>query len=383
LAVLCREGCYSKDAPCIKHIASWPRNLSHHALCPIFEGVMQKRSLVRIAVVAGSALLIIHLLLFYGFFIHPNILAEKPGKQLNISQDMSFEALKETLQQHGYVSNLASFSFLARLVRYDRKIIPGAYQLETNMSTWQAIQVLKAGTQKPVKIVLHHVRTKEELIAKITQNIEIRAVDFKKLLDDPAFVSHYGFNLDNVMAMFIPNTYEVYWTITAEGLFARMYKEYQQFWNTSRRSKAEYLKLTPIDIAILASIVQSETNKAEEAPLIAGVYINRLRKKIALQSCPTLLHILGDPSARRVLYKYKALDSPYNTYKYRGLPPGPISLPTIAMIDAVLNSRASDYLYFSAKEDFSGYHYFAQSYQEHLRNARRYQKVLNQARIYR
>jgi len=296
---------------------------------------------------------------------------------------MDFKALKDTLQQHGCVSNLASFSFLARLMRYDRKIIPGAYQLATNMSNWQAIQMLKTGTQKPVKIALHHVRTKEELAAKITQNIEINAADFKNLLGDSDFVSQYGFNVHNVMTMFIPNTYEVYWTITAERLFARMYKEYQQFWNASRRSQAKSLKLSPIDISILASIVQSETNKIEEAPLIAGVYINRLRKKVALQSCPTLLYALGDPSVRRVLHKYKALDSPYNTYKYRGLPPGPISLPTIAMIDAVLNSTPSYYLYFSAQEDFSGYHYFAKSLKEHLRHAKRYQRALNQARVYR
>ncbi|MFM2428582.1 MAG: hypothetical protein RL012_466 [Bacteroidota bacterium] len=344
---------------------------------------MQKRNLIRIASVAGSALLIVHLLLVYGLFMRPNILVEKPGKQLEIPHGMGFKALKKTLQQHGYVANLASFNLVARLVRYDRKIMPGAYQLETNMSTWKAIQVLKTGAQKPVKIVLHHVRTKEELAAKITQNIEINAADFKKLLDDSAFVSQYGFNPDNVMTMFIPNTYEVYWTITAEGLFSRMHKEYQRFWNTNRRSQAKYLKLTPIDVAILASIVQSETNKIEEAPLIAGVYINRLRKKVALQSCPTLLYALGDPSLRRVLHKYKDLDSPYNTYNYGGLPPGPISLPTIAMIDAVLNSTSSDYLYFSAKEDFSGYHYFTRSFKEHLRNAKRYQRALNQARIYR
>lgn len=335
------------------------------------------------AAVAGSALLMVNLLLVYGFLLHPNILTDKPSKQLNIPQGMSFKALKDTLHQHGYVSNVAVFSLLARLVRYDQKMIPGAYQLETNMSTWTAIQVLRTGTQKPVKIVLHHARTKEDLAAKITQNIGITASEFKKLLDDLDFVNQYGFNLENVMTMFIPNTYEVYWTITPEGLFSRMYKEYQQFWDASRRGRARYLKLVPIDIAILASIVQSETNKIEEAPLIAGVYINRLRKKVALQSCPTLLYALGDPSVKRVLHQYKGIDSPYNTYKYRGLPPGPISLPTIAMIDAVLSSTPSAYLYFSAKEDFSGYHYFTTSLKEHLRNARRYQKALNQARIYR
>jgi UPF0755 protein len=344
---------------------------------------MKKASLNHRATMTGSTLLILKLILVYGLAMRPNILVDKPGKQLHIPHGISFSALSDILQHNGYVSNFASFSLLARLMRYDRRVIPGAYQLATNMSNWKAIQVLRTGTQQPVKIVLHHVRTKAELAAKITQNIEINTTDFQELLDDPVFVRQYGFNLDNVMSMFIPNTYEVYWTITPEHLFARMHMEYQQFWNESRRSQAKHLKLTPVEISILASIVQSETNKIEEAPLIAGVYINRLRRKIALQSCPTLLYVLGDLSARRVLHKYKDLDSPYNTYKYRGLPPGPISLPTIAMIDAVLNSVSCDYLYFAAKEDFSGHHYFTRSLKEHLRNAKRYQKALNQARVYR
>ena len=344
---------------------------------------MKKRSLVRSAAIVGSALLILALLWVYGLFLRPNILVGKPSKQLNIPHGISFRSLKDTLQQEGYVSNVTSFSLLARLMRYDRRVIPGAYQLATNMSNWEVIRLLITGTQQPVKIVLHHVRDKAELAAKITQNVEISAAAFKTLLDDPAFVSQYGFHRENVLTMFIPNTYEVYWTISPEGLFARMYKEYQRFWNAHRVSQAKRLKLTPVEVSILASIVQSETNKAEEAPLIAGVYVNRLRKKIALQSCPTLLYILGDPSARRVLHQYKAIDSPYNTYKYRGLPPGPIRLPSIAMIDAVLNFTSHNYLYFSAKEDFSGYHYFTQSFEEHLRNAKRYQKALNQARVYR
>ena len=358
-------------------------DLSNPTLYPIYVFVMKKRILIRTAVVAGLSLLTITLCLVYELCIHPNILREKPGKQLNIPHGMHFKALKETLRQHGYVSNLASFCFLARIMRYDRRVIPGAYQLSPNMSNWQAIQMLRTGVQQPVKIVLHQVRTKEELVTKITRNVEVNAADFKQLLNDSAFVGQYGFDLDSVMTMFIPNTYEVYWTITPKELFARMYQEYQRFWNATRRKQAKFLKLSPVDVAILASIVQAETNKIEEAPRIAGVYINRLQKNMALQSCPTLLYILGDPSARRVLHKYKAFDSPYNTYRYSGLPPGPISLPTIAMIDAVLNCESSDYFYFSAKEDFSGYHYFAKSLKEHLHNARRYQKALNKARIYR
>ena len=343
---------------------------------------MKKRSLLRVAA-ASSALLVLGLLLLYSLFLRPNILVNKPGKQLNIPHGISFKHLKATLQQEGYLSSVTSFSLLARLMYYDRRIIPGAYQLKSNMSNWQALRLLRAGVQQPVKIVLHNVDNKTTLATKITQRLEISAAVFQKLLEDPAFVHQYGFNLENVLTMFIPNTYEVYWTISPERLFARMYKEYKHFWNERRLSQAKRLKLTPVEVAILASIVQKETNKLEEAPLIAGVYINRLRKKIALRSCTTLLHILGDPSARRVLHKYKAIDSPYNTYKYRGLPPGPISLPSIAMIDAVLSFTTHNYFYFSAKEDFSGYHYFTRSFQEHLRNARRYQKALNQARIYR
>lgn len=345
--------------------------------------VMKQKITIRVAAAVGLAPLILKLILIYGFFIRPNILVKQPAKRLNIPHGTSFSVLKDILQRYEYVSNMSSFDFLARLTGYPQRIIPGAYLLQTNMSNWRAIQVLKKGMQKPVKITLHHVRTKAELAARITQNLEIEAADFKKLLEDKEFVGRYGFNLDNVMAMFIPNTYEVYWTVTPQGLFERMYKEYQQFWNARRRSQASCLKHTPIEVAILASIVQGETNKLEEAPLIAGVYINRLRKNMPLQSCPTLLYILGDSSVKRVLNRHKTLDSPYNTYKYGGLPPGPISLPTIAMIDAVLNSPSNDYLYFSAKEDFSGYHYFTRFFKEHLRHARRYQKALNQARVFR
>ncbi|MHA7877516.1 MAG: endolytic transglycosylase MltG [Bacteroidota bacterium] len=344
---------------------------------------MKKRGLITVTAFAGLALVITTFSLAYVLFLHPNVLVNQPNKQLKISHGTSFKALKDALKEQGYVSNLVTFSFFSRLMHYDRKIVPGAYQLTTNMSNWAAIRVLKRGTQQPVKIVLHYVRNKSELATQITQNIEASAADFKKLLDDPVFVGQYGFHTDNVMAMFIPNTYEVYWTISPKRLFERMYKEYQKFWNTSRCSQASSLKIIPIEVAILASIVQSETNKLEEAPLIAGVYMNRLRKNMFLQSCPTLLYALEDASIRRVLHKHKDIDSPYNTYKYRGLPPGPICLPSIAMIDAVLNSADNDYLYFSAKEDFSGYHYFASSLKEHSRNARRYQQALNKARIYR
>jgi UPF0755 protein len=337
----------------------------------------------RVVAIVGLTLLLFKWAVIYALFLRPNILVHKPSQQLNIPHGISFAELKRTLHQQGHLSHPASFSLVARLLRYDRQIIPGAYQLKGNMGNWEAIRMLRRGAQQPVHITFSHIKTKEALAEKLTQNIEICAADFLSLLNDAAFVGQYGFSIENVMSLFIPNTYQVYWTITPKELFARMHQEYLRFWTTSRRSQAKRTQLTPIQVSILASIVQSETNKITEAPRIAGVYINRLRKKIALQSCPTLLYALGDPSARRVLHKHKALNSPYNTYKYSGLPPGPICLPSVGMIDAVLNYEPSGYYFFSAKEDFSGYHYFTKSLKEHLKNAKRYQKALNQARVYR
>lgn len=326
---------------------------------------------------------ILVLLISYDCFLRPNLLVKQADKQLRVPYNMSFTELEATLQQQGYVSYAVSFGLWARLLRYDRRVLPGVYRLKANMSNWQALQTLRTGTQQPVKIILHRAVNKAELAVMMTKNVGITAADFKRLLDNPTFVRRYGFDTENVLAMFIPNTYEVYWTVTPEGLFERMHKEYQRFWNVTRRIQAKSLQLSPIEITILASLVQAETNKMEEVPLIAGVYLNRMQKGMALQSCPSLLYALGDPTVRRVLHKYKDLDSPYNTYKHKGLPPGPINLPAVAVIDAVLNSTISDYLYFAAKEDFSGYHHFSRSLKEHLYHAKRYQKVLDKARIYR
>lgn len=343
---------------------------------------MKKKNIFFIAAGVFTALLST-LLLFYYLFLYPNILVKQPSKQVHIKQGTSFSQLQDILEQGRYLSNTSSFRLLARLMHYDRKVIPGAYQLQSNMSNWQAIRLLRAGIQRPIKVVIHDVKNKADLAHQLTRNLEISANALEQLLYDPIFLDSYGFRLETVLAMFIPNTYEVYWNTSAKKLFARMHKEYQRFWNQARINQAKAMKLIPVEVATLASIVQKETSKVEEAPIIAGVYINRLKKKIALGSDPTLLYILNDPTARRVLYKHKTLESPYNTYKYRGLPPGPICSPSIEMIDAVLKYTAHDYLYFSAKEDFSGYHYFARSYEKHLRNARRYRRALNQARIYR
>jgi len=319
----------------------------------------------------------------YRIILKPNFLIGQSSKPLFIPAGTSFAKLQDQLTQGNFISNPATFKWLARLLYYDKKILPGAYRLKPGMNNWQAIKLLRAGIQESVKIVLHAANTQEEIAEKLTQKIEMNAASFQQLLNDPQFIQPYGFTKDNILTMFIPNTYYVYWTISPQELFKRLYKEYQQFWNKERLTKAQQLGLSPQQVSILASIVEKETNQPTEAPIIAGVYINRLKKGMKLQSCPTILYIVNDPSIKRVLYSHQAIDSPYNTYRYKGLPPGPITIPSIATIDAVLHYQHHPYLYFVTKEDLSGFHYFAKTFQEHKINAQKYRKMLKKTAAYR
>ena len=198
---------------------------------------------------------------------------------------------------------------------------------------------------------------------------------------DRDYVKKFGFTTENIISMFIPNTYEVYWDITAEKFMERMNKEYTSFWTDQRKARLKAIGLTQLQAITLASIVEKESNKNDEKPDIAGVYMNRYKQGWLLQADPTLVYAMGDFTIKRVLNAYKNIDSPYNTYKYAGLPPGPICLPSISSIDAVLNYRQHNYMYFCAREDFSGYHNFAVTMNEHLVNAARYQQALDRQGI--
>jgi len=313
----------------------------------------------------------------------PNVLVDREDKFLYIADGATFKNVQDSLFKGDYVGNLVAFSVLAKFMKYDQNIKPGRYLLKKNMSNREAILLLRSGKQVPVSVTFNNVRLKDELSEKITRQLEIDSATFGNVLNDTSLIQKYGFNLYTIPAMFIPNTYEVYWNIGAKKLLERFHWEYQQFWNAERLGKAREIGLSPIEISILASIVQAETTKMDEAPRIAGVYINRLKRNIPLQADPTLVFALGDFSIKRVIKEYFKIDSPYNTYKYAGLPPGPINVPSIAALDAVLNYEKHSYLYFCADEDFSGYHNFAKSLKQHLNNARRYQNALNKARIYR
>ncbi len=315
---------------------------------------------------------------YYGYQIcyTPNVLVGKEKKVLVIPDGADFKTVQDLLHEGNYVQDLISFSFLSKLMDYDKGVKSGRYTLQPNMTNLQAIRYLRLGLQEPVNITFNNVRLVSDLSEKITRNLQMTPQAFETALVEFTINNPYGFNKDNVLCMFIPNTYEVYYNVSPKQLIEKMYDEYEKFWDAERKSKAGALKLTPIEVSILASIVQAETVKRDEAPTIAGLYINRLKKAIPLQADPTLVFASGDFALKRVLNEHKLIDSPYNTYMYAGLPPGPINLPEIGSLDATLNYLSSDYIYMCAKEDFSGRHNFSASYAEHLRNAQRYQAAL-------
>lgn len=263
------------------------------------------------------------------------------------------------------------------------KVVPGKYILTKGMSNKDIVTQLRGGYgRKEVKITFNNIRLKQELCKELSKQIEASEEEICNLLFSNDFVQKYGFNPNTIMSMFIPNTYRVQWNTSADELMARMATEYKAFWNDERKQKARNIGLSQSEVATLASIVQAEQSvKKDEQATIAGLYINRVKSRMPLQSDPTLVFALGDFSIRRVLNKHKAIDSPYNTYIYAGLPPGPINLPEISALDAVLNFEKNNYYYMCAKPDFSGYHNFARTYSQHLVYARQYQSALNKRNI--
>ena len=333
--------------------------------------------------IGGSVLAISLTFYFYQVFFVANTLVESDKPYLlKIPSNSVYKNVVDKLYEERVINDALSFSFVAKVLGYQDGVKPGLYQIEPKMNNLQLVRMLRSGQQTPVRVTFNTVRTQEDLAEKISVNLEVSKEQFLELLQDSVYIRKFGFEEETVMSMFIPNTYEFWWNTSAAELFERMHKEYQSFWTEARSQKAQDLGLSKEEVSTLASIVQAESQKSDERPEIAGVYLNRLRIGMPLQADPTLVFAAGDFSIKRLSAKQMAIDSPYNTYKYAGLPPGPINLPDINSLDAVLNPEKHNYLYFCAKEDFSGYHSFAVGYEEHLSNARRYQRALNAANIY-
>ncbi|WP_437922009.1 endolytic transglycosylase MltG [Sphingobacterium sp. LRF_L2] len=293
----------------------------------------------------------------------------------------TYNDVLSTLKKQQIVANPTFFDYVARRMEYPNLVKPGRYKLTAGMSNRRLIGNLRGGYQEAVKFRFENVRLKENLAALFGKSFEADSAAFLKILNNEEVAMSYGFNNDNFFSMFIPNTYEIYWNTAPDKVIERFHEEYDKFWNTDRKEKAAAIHLTPQEVSTLASIVKGEALHKDEMPEIAGLYLNRLKKGMLLQADPTVIFANNDFSIRRVLNKHLTIDNPYNTYRYRGLPPGPITLPSIAAIDAVLNHSHHDYIYMCAKDDFSGYHNFAKTETEHLVNARKFQRALDARNI--
>lgn len=280
------------------------------------------------------------------------------------------------------ISDMESFEKVAKKASLQEKFKPGRYILTPDKSNKDIVRMLQNGWESPMMLTLSgNIRNLEKLSGILGKRLAADSAAFMEYFQKPVVWQENGFAKETFMAMFIPNTYEVYWTITPEKFVQRMKKEYDKFWSSERLAKADSIGLTPLEVSILASIVCEETNYVPEMPKVAGVYMNRLKRGMKLDADPTVKFALNDPSIKRILFRHLEVDSPYNTYKHAGLPPGPITIPGTKGIDAVLNYRKHDFLYFCANANMDGTHKFAKGLSEHNRNAREYQAALNRMKI--
>lgn len=328
--------------------------------------------------VAGICVLIAGYHLLYS----PSIMTgDEVFRHIYIRTGWGFEETIKMLEEEGVLKYPWFFKALAEHKKYPERVRPGRYKITNKMSNMDMLALLRSGKQDPVNVIFNNIRTYQQLAGRISKQIEADSLSLITIFLDSTMHKKYGIPSHQIVMMFIPNTYEFFWNTSADGFVDRMHREYEKFWQGNRDEKLRAIKFSRAEAVTLASIIEMETRMNDEKARIAGVYMNRLRIGMRLQADPTLVFAHGDFSLRRVLNRHKEIDSPYNTYKYAGLPPGPICFPSISSIDAVLNYETHDYLYFAAKEDFSGYHNFARTYQQHLENARRFHRALNERNI--
>lgn len=298
-----------------------------------------------------------------------------------IDRDDNVDSVFHKVTESGHPKHLHGFKQLAQRSDYANHIKTGHYAIEPSDNARYLHRRLSNGYQTPVRLTIGSVRTLDRIAKTVGKQLMIDSTEVASLLADTAFIHRMGYTEETLPALFIPNTYEVYWNMTAEDFIARMQKEHKAFWNEKRLKQAEAIGLTPVEVATLASIVEEETANNAEKPVVAGLYLNRLKRGMLLQADPTVKFSMKDFGLKRILFKHLETDSPYNTYKYAGLPPGPIRVPSIRGLESVLNPAKHNYLYMCAKEDFSGTHNFAATSAQHAANARRYQQALNRKGI--
>lgn len=299
---------------------------------------------------------------------------------LKIYRSYTYAQAMDSLKGLGAIKNWKSFSKATSSRELEKYFEPGRYLIKEGMGNQAIIRMIANGWQTPVKMTFRgYTRRLNNLAYAFSKWFEADSASFAQVLNDKELIDSLGFTPDTFIGMFIPNTYEIYWTISPKNLVLRFKKEYDHFWNADRLAKAAAMKMTPSEVVTLASIVAEETNTPSEWPKIAGVYVNRLKKRMRLGACPTVKYVVieDEPDIRRILNKHLRVDSPYNTYTHYGLPPGPITVPPAQITDAVLNYEKTDYLYFCAKPEFDGTHNFSATYAQHQKYSRAYNKAFN------
>lgn len=317
--------------------------------------------------------------IYYFFLSQPFQISETA--YIYIDRDDNIDSVCNKIVQAGSPKQIHGFEVLAKKGNYANHIKTGRYAIKPEDNMRYLYNRLSLGYQTPVKLTIGSVRTLDRIARNVSRQLMIDSCEISRLLADTVIIHSMGFTKETLPALFIPNTYEVYWNMSAEDFMKRMQKEHHAFWNDKRLQQAQAIGLTPIEVATLASIVEEETTNQAEKPMVAGLYINRLKKGMLLQADPTVKFSMQDFGLKRILFKHLEIDSPYNTYKYAGLPPGPIRVPSYQGLESVLNYTRHNYLYMCAKEDFSGTHNFAVTSAQHAANARRYQHALNRRGI--
>ncbi|MFH7017837.1 endolytic transglycosylase MltG [Flavobacterium sp. FlaQc-47] len=330
-------------------------------------------------IITIAAVAVISVLMIYGFILINKIFSantkfEDKELYVHVPTGANYADVKKILEP--YIKNFDNFEMVADKRSYPENVKSGRFLLKKDMNNIDLVRAMRSNV--PVKLSFNNQERLENFAGRVGSEIEADSLSLMKAIKDPAFLKENGFNEDNVFAMFIPNTYEIYWNTSAEKFRDKMIKEYHNFWTAERIEKAKKQGLTPVQATILASIVHKESVKKDERPRIAGVYLNRLRLEMPLQADPTVIYALKlrdnnfDQVIKRVFYNDLVMKSPYNTYVNIGLPPGPIAMPDITAVDAVLNPEKHDYIYFCASIDRFGYHEFASTYEQHQINAKKY-----------
>ena len=328
-------------------------------------------------IIFGTLLILLAAAGFLAWQIFGPTVSSPEGKYFYVRTGSDYTDVKTSLVDQKIISGTFFFDLIAKQIKYPGSVKAGRYQIKNGMSIFSLLRMLRSGRQSPVNLVITKLRTKEDLAQKIASDFECDSAAFMQILNEPQLLRTYHADSNTIMTAVIPNTYSILWNTSAGKILKKLFDEKEKFWNEERMAKAKALNLTPEQVYTMASIVEEETNAAEDKGKIASVYMNRMETGMKLQADPTVKFAMKDFDLKRIMQKHLTYPSPFNTYQNFGLPPGPICTPSIKTIDAVLNAPQTNYIYFVAKPDFNGYSNFASTYAEHMVFAKAYQQALD------